>query len=134
MDFNTADIRKKLMVIMSAAAVVMIAGGAAFHRSMPEILYFALGVILATGLNMVKLKMLERTAERLVSSDNDAVGKSFVGMQYLLRLVLTIGMFLAAVFVPFIDLFGAVFGVFTLPISMHILRFFLPMQDKQESE
>lgn len=134
MDFNTADISKKLMVIMSVVAVVIIAGGAVFHRSVPEALYFALGVILATGLNIVRVKMLVRTAERLVDSGNEAGAKSFAGLQYLLRLGLTIAVFLIAVFVPFIDLFGTVFGIFTLPISMYIWRFITPMHDKQESK
>ena len=129
MDFTTADISKKIIIIMTAVGIIMIIGGAAFHRAVPEALYFAAGVVLATCLNIVRIKMLEQTARRLTELNDDGSSKASVGFSYIFRFLLTVAVFVAAALLPFIDLFGAVFGIFTLPVSMHLLRFVLPKNE-----
>ena len=119
---RVSETSRKLFTIMAVVALIIIIGGALYHRSMPEVMYFALGVILTTCLNAVKLLMLERTAEKIVNLEEEARAKGAAGLQYLLRFVLTIGVFLAAAFIPLIDLFGAIFGIFTMPLSLHIWR------------
>ena len=126
MDISTSDINKKLTVIMSVVAAVIIAGGAVFYRSVPETLHFALGVILTTSFNMIKLRMLERTAEKIVHLEDEGRAKAFAGVQYLIRFVLTIAVFLLAAFAPIINVFGAVFGIFTLTVSIYIWRLTSP--------
>lgn len=53
----------------------------------------------------------------------EAKAKSFAGLQYLIRYLLTIAVFLGAAYVPFIDILGAIFGIFTLTIAMYVWRF-----------
>ena len=129
LDFTTAGISKKIIYLMIAIGVVIIIGGVVFHRTIPESLYFAAGVVLATGLNIIRIKMLEQTARKLVELNDDGSSKASVGFSYIFRFLLTVAVFVAAAMLPFIDLFGAVFGIFTLPISMHLLRFVIPKSD-----
>ena len=115
-----AEIRWKIIVNMLIVAAVLVVGGAVFHRSMPEALYFAIGVILSTGLNVLKLHMIGLASERIVQMEIEGRGKSFAGLQYLLRFLLTAAVLVAAAYVPFIDLIGAIFGVFTMQIAFYI--------------
>ena len=117
-------ISSKAIMIMLVVALVMMIGGVIFHRSIDQIIPFVLGVLLTTALNVVKLLMIERTAERIVAlGEGEGKAKAIAGFQYLIRYFLTFAVFLVAAFVPFIDIFGAVFGIFTLTIAMYILRF-----------
>ena len=113
--------RKKIIMIMAIVALVMIVGGAVFHRDAAAI-PFALGVILTTVLNAYKLSMIEKAATKITEIDDEARGKNTASAQYLLRYLVTIAVFLIAAFVPFIDVIGAIFGVFTMPIAIYSWR------------
>lgn len=118
---ESSEARNKIIIIMAAVALVMIVGGAIFHRSIVA-LEFAIGVILTTALNAVKLFMMERTSERIMDIEDEKSGKNFASIQYLLRFILTGAVLVAAAFVPFIDIMGAIFGIFTMPVAIHVWR------------
>ena len=118
---------KNIMFMICAAALVIIVGGAIFYRSI-EALYFAFGVILTSALNVLKIYMLERTVNRTLDMDDKETGSNFVRLQYLVRYFLTgavllgVGLIWLYVEPPFINIWGAVLGVFTLQIAVIIVR------------
>ena len=115
------------MLMICVVALVIIAGGAVFFQSI-EALYFAIGVILTSSLNVLKIYMLERTVNRTLDMDNPESGKNFVRLHYLVRYFLTGAVLLGAGLVwiyvdpPFINIWGAVLGVFTLQIAVIVVR------------
>ena len=118
---------KKMILVIGISALVIIAGGAAIYRSI-EAIYFALGTILTSALNVLKVIMLERTVKKVVNIEEPETGKNYVRLQYLLRYFLTgivllaVGLVTAYVEPPFINIWGAIAGIFTLQISVIIVR------------
>ena len=112
---------------MGITALVLIAIGTAIYRSI-EAVYFASGVILTTALNILKLALIERTVKKAIDIESPDAGKNYVRFQSLLRYFLTGIVLLAAglisVYVdpPFINIWGAIIGIFTLQISLIVVR------------
>jgi len=141
------------MVVVAALLIIVI--GVVFYRSLAA-LPFALGVIVTSGLNIIKIRMLERTVQKVISMDDQEAGKNVIRLRYLLRYFLT-GIVLVVVglihtytspppiyssresylgvwallfpnapeallIAPFINIWGALIGIFTLQISVILVR------------
>ena len=141
------------MVLISALIIIII--GAVFYRSLAAI-PFSLGVMVTSLLNILKLRMLERTVQKVMNTEDSEMGKNIVRLQYLLRYFLT-GIVLVAiglihnftspppiysdrdwyiaiwgtifpnapeVFIhaPLISMWGALAGIFTLQLSVILVR------------
>jgi len=132
---NLSQPSKRMIFVIGISVLVFIAGGALFYRSL-EALYFAFGVILTSSLNVLKVIMLERTVKKVVDMDEPDAGKNYARLQYLLRYFLTGIVLLAAglisvyVHPPFINIWGAVAGVFTLQIAVISVRSMRPDENK----
>jgi len=93
-----------------------------------EALYFAAGVALTSSLNVGKLYLLERTVKKTLEMEDPNFGKNYVRLQYLMRYFLTGAVLLGAAMItlyvdpPFINLWGALAGVFTMQIAVIIAR------------
>jgi len=111
----------KMIMFIGITALVFMAGGAVFYRSL-EAVAFSLGVILTSALNAGKVIMLERTVKKAIDMDDPKTGKNYVRTQFLLRYVLTAAILVVAGLTPFISVWGALFGIFTLQISVIIVR------------
>ena len=113
--------------MLCITAAVAMAVGAAIYRSI-ESLYFIIGVVLTSSLNVGKIYMLDRSVRKTLEMDSPSSGKIYVRLQYLLRYFLTgavlLGAGLVTVYVepPFINIWGAIAGVFTLQIAVIIVR------------
>jgi len=112
---------KRMIQGICIAAFVIIAGGAVFYRSF-EAFPFALGVILTSALNVMKLLMLERNIKKTMDMSDPSRGKNYVRIQFLLRYFLTAAILVIAGLTPFISIWGALFGIFTLQISVVVVR------------
>jgi len=148
-----ASMLMKRMIIV--AAVIIIAAGTVYYRSLAA-LPFALGVIITSCLNILKVRMLEKTVYKVVGMDDQEAGKNVVRFRYLLRYFLT-GIVLVAVGLihtyttpppfytdrdsylgvwavlfpnapeallsaPLISIWGALAGIFTLQLSVILVR------------
>jgi len=128
---------KKMIFFIGILCLVMIIGGVVFYRSVAAI-SFAVGVIMTSALNVLKVAMIQRTVNKLVEIEDDNAGRNFARLQALLRLftsgaVLVLAAVLAA-FVPFVDislLWGAIIGIFTLKIAAILAKFVKPEEDEQ---
>jgi hypothetical protein len=118
---------KRIMLAICIIAVAIIAAGVVIYMvalSLPaSALYFALGVILTSSLNVVQMYMLERAVQKTVQFEEGSAGKSYLSMQYLVRFAITAAVLVAAgVLGEFVlhdasIMYGAIAGVFTLQIA-----------------
>jgi len=156
---NNEPMTKPIINMIFITAIIIIVIGTAFHivSARPfATIPFALGVAVTSALNIVKLKMLDRTVLKVVNMDNQEAGKNTIRVQHLLRFLLT-GIVLVAVgFIqnyttappffsnrefylpiwallfpngpeslleaPFISLWGALAGLFTMQLSVVMAR------------
>jgi len=127
MVMNLSMPSRRIILVIGISALVLIAVGAVIYRSL-EALYFAVGVILTSSLNVFKVMLLERTVKKAVDMEQPDTGNNYVRLQYLLRYFLTGLVLLAAGLVsvyvepPFINIWGAVAGLFTLQIAVISVR------------
>ena len=116
------DIAKKIILAIGVSSLVIIAAGGAYYRS-SLVFPFAGGVFLTSALNVLKVIMLGRNIERAVDMESKEA-ENFIRFQLFLRFLLTGLVLLIAVKTPFISLWGAAAGIFTLKIALFIMGFF----------
>ena len=117
-----SDIAKKMLLVVCLALPVIVLAGYAYYRTL-EFLPFAYGALLGTVLNAAKIFMLDRAVGKIPGMDAVKAG-NYVRAQHLLRLVITGLVLVAAVYVPFINVWGAVAGVSMYQIAVYSLKFF----------
>ena len=119
---------KKMLFVIAISSVTMIVGGIAlclFVPSIPsgEAFPVALGVFLSSALNVLKVLLLERTVQRVMELETAKESKGYVASQYIVRYVLTGAVLVVAAITPFINLWGAIAGIFTMQIAVFFIRF-----------
>jgi len=148
---------KLLIKMVGVSALIIIFAGIIYYRSFAA-LPFALGVIATSALNILKVRMLERTVQKVTDMEpgEQELGKNTVRFRYLLRYFLTGVVLVAIGFIqsyttppppysdraiyfniwailfpqgpesllnaPFISIWGALFGLFTLQLAVLIVR------------
>jgi len=118
---------RKMIMVMLVAGMVMAIGGAVLSVFYPVInpFTFSAGVLLTTVLNIVKVVWLERAVEKAVGMEDQTAAGNFIRLQYLLRMLLTGLTLFAAVVIPFVELWGAVVGLFTFHAAKYSLGFII---------
>jgi len=122
---------KRMLLLISAASLLFIVigmvAGAICH--IPDLMFpFALGVAMIGAVNCLKIVMLERAVLKAIDMSEGA--KGYIGGQYLLRFLLTGVVLVVAATQDFVSLWGAVAGIFTLPIAAFGLKFFIARDEK----
>jgi len=121
---------KMILCIVGLSVLVALGSGVFFHLHenfyIAETVPFALGVALATGLNITKVIWLKASINKTVDMDTPKAAKLFYQAQYFLRLLLTAAVLLVAALVPFVELMGTIIGILTFPITMRLMQFFVP--------
>jgi len=165
--FNPEPLKPtRIMVkLIMVAALIIIIIGLLVYRSL-AVIPFIFGVLITSGLNIMKIRMLEKTVQKVIYMENQNTGKNIVRFQYLLRYFLT-GIVLVVIGLihnyttpshpllsnrehlavwailfpnapesllsaPFISIWGALAGIFTLQIAVIIIRFFKLEKDGTE--
>jgi len=170
---NTDELKpvKPMMKMVVVAAIIMIVLGILYYMlsARPFVaLPFALGVLITSALNIIRINMLEKTVRKVINmkmGDQEA-GRNTVRLQYLFRFFLTGAVLVAVGLIqnyttappiyssrefylpiwallfpngpeslltaPFISLWGALAGIFTMQISVILLRFMKLEEDGTE--
>ena len=118
--------RKMTLAICIAAFIIIAAEviiGIVFTPLAPP-LQFAAGVILTAGINVLKVRMLDRAVAKTVDME-DGRAANYIRLQYLVRYFLTGAVLVVAALTPFINLPGAALGVLTWPAAAYALKFFM---------
>ncbi|MGI6161247.1 MAG: ATP synthase subunit I [Christensenellales bacterium] len=116
-----SDLSKKMIKTIGILLLIIIAAGAAFYRSL-DVLPFALGAVLGAAVSALKVILLERAIDKALKMETKAAD-NYIRLQHFLRLLLTGAVLMLAVFVPFINLWGAAAGIITFQIAVYLLKF-----------
>jgi hypothetical protein len=86
---------------------------------------FALGVLMSMGLNIAKVFMLSSAAHKAasLSPEQSKDAANILRFRYIGRFALTAAVLVAAALIPFVDVLGAIFGIFSWHIAMYSARF-----------
>lgn len=126
-----------------ASIVVSMLMGVNAATAVPaDVVPFAVGVGAAMCLNIAKILLMKRAVRNAVKRDSVSA-KFYLQGQYFTRLVLTAAVFVVIGWLhtvtneagnpQYANFMGAFFGIFTFPIAMYSMRFFLrnELKDKE---
>lgn len=113
-------IAKKMIYTILIIAIIGIAGSALYYRTL-EFLPFLWGVILGSAASIVKVILLDRAVDKALSMEKKRAG-NFVGLQHLLRLVLSGAVLVLGAVVPQINLWGVVVGILAFQLAVYNVR------------
>ena len=116
-----------MIAIVIIAAIIIIAA-AIFYPS-AGFLHFAIGVSMTSVANIIKVALLKWAAVRAVNMGEGANVGNFVRVQYFARFFLTGAVMFLSVLISQNAIWGAIAGVFTLPVSAYSMRFFVGKDD-----
>ena len=137
MEYSMKAVSQKMILVIVILTVLIAIGGGVFYfvnDNFLGIIPFAAGAALAMLANIAKVLLLKRTVEIAVDKE-EASAKLYMQGQYFIRLLLTAGVFLLAVFIPdsIVNFMGTVIAIFTLPIATYSVKFFLKDQYTEAS-
>ena len=128
MEYSIEAVSKKIILLIIILTVFVAIGGGVFYFINENLLGafpFAVGAVIAMAVNIIKILLLKRTVENALNKEGTSA-KLYMQGQYFLRLVLTAGAFLLAVFAPdnIVNFMGTVIAIFTLPLATYGVKLF----------
>jgi len=133
MEFTMDAMANKMILLIICLSALVMVGSAVFFHFHPSFYIngavpFAVGVAMATVVNIVKVIWLKKTITKTVDMETAKAAKLFFQLQYFLRIVFTGLVLLIAALAPdnIVNLLGVIIGIFTYPVAMHLIRFFIP--------
>ena len=138
MEYSMDTVANKVIMVIVGLSFLISAGGYFFFMSRDNTAAafpFAAGVLMAMGLNIAKVILMKQAVNNAVKREALAA-KIYLQQQYFLRLVITCVVFLTAGWLHanvtdetgnprVVNFIGTVFGIFTFPVAMYSMRFFL---------
>lgn len=124
---------QKMIKYIAIITAVLVVGGVILCLAVPSLsgdemspavlaLQVALGIIFSSLINVLKVYLLDRQVAKLSTMDDPKRGQYYASGQALLRFFITGAGLLAAHFIPFTNLFGAVVGAFTWNIAIYAMN------------
>lgn len=152
MDFSMEAVANKIILMIVGLSALVVAGGVGFYMLRPvgstgsvsaDAVPFAVGVAVAMCVNVAKILLMKKAVRNAVERGASAA-KLYLQGQYFTRLFLTLAVFLAAGWLhayvqneagnpAVVNFIGVAIGIFTLPVAMHLLHFFLKDDIKAQS-
>jgi len=138
MDYSMDAVANKVIMVIAGLSFLIAVGGYIFYMMRADAAYafpFAAGVAMAMGVNIAKVLLMKNAVNNAVKREAVAA-KLYLQGQYFLRLTITgVVLFIAgwlhanmvtdAGRPQYVNFMGAFFGIFTFPIAMYSMRFFL---------
>jgi hypothetical protein len=116
-----SDLTKRMIVSISIIALICIFGSAIYYRSM-DFLPFMYGVFIGSLVSIVKVFLLEHAVDKAITMEQKHAG-NYVGIQHMLRLLLSGAVLVLGALVPQISLWGVAAGVLTFQLATYSLKF-----------
>ncbi|MCL2501421.1 MAG: hypothetical protein FWE90_13955 [Defluviitaleaceae bacterium] len=120
---------KRMTLIIGVTALAVIIGGVIYYRSI-DALTFSLGTVTTACANLIKIFWLKRSVTVAAEMD-PAYAPNYVRGHGMLRMLFTLAVLVGAGFLSQLDslgfpfLFGAVFGLLTMPVAAYAMGFFV---------
>lgn len=117
------DIAKKMIFVLCILLVIIIVASVIYYRSF-AFLPFAAGASIVVALNIIKVIMLDRTVDKALTMTERKDASGYMRLQYFLRFILTGAVLVFAAVSPddYVSLWGAVVGIFTMPIAAYYMK------------
>ena len=128
---NLSDLSKKILFILGALLLLLILASIAYYRSL-AFLPFAAGALLGVALNALKVIMLDRAVKKAIAMEKKSAG-NYIGVQNIVRLLLTGLVLVLSAVLPFLNLWGAAAGVFTLQIALFLMKRSLRLEESNKN-
>ena len=125
MEYSIDTVAGKVIQVIVVLSILIAVGGAVYFRTVEDAIPFAAGVAMAMAVNITKVLLLKKANASSLTKD-PVSAKFHLQYTYFLRLILTAAVLVAAALIPdnIVNLFGAVFGIFTLHVSFYSMRYF----------
>jgi len=110
-----------MITVIGCSLLLLVLASIAYYRSL-AFAPFALGALLGTSLNVLKVIMLDHTVKKIINIEAKNAG-NYVRFQHFLRFLLTGLVFLLAVLFPsFLNIWGVAAGVLTFQIATYFTK------------
>ena len=119
------DIAKKMIFVLCGLLVIIVVASVVYYRSL-AFFPFALGASLVVALNIIKVVMLDRAVDKALTMTEGKDASNYIRLQYFLRFILTGAVLVFVAVSPdhYLNLWGGVAGVFTMPVAAYSMKIF----------
>ncbi len=118
-----SDLAKKMIISISIIALICILGSVIYYHSL-DFLPFMYGVFLGSFVSIIKVFLLEHAVDKAVTMEQKRAG-NYVGIQHMLRLLLSGIVLVLGALVPQISLWGVAAGILAFQLATYSLKFTL---------
>ena len=116
-----SDLAKRMIFTILIIALIFILGSVIYHRSL-DFLPFALGVLIGSAVSIVKVFLLERAIDKVLTMEEKHAG-NYVSLQHILRLFLSGIVLILGAIVPQISLWGVASGILAFQLAIYNVKF-----------
>lgn len=110
-----------MITAVLVTAFTFLVSSVLYYRSM-AFLPFMLGLALGSAVSIAKVILVDRAVDKALSMDRSRAG-TYVGAQYLLRMLLTAAALIISAVVPWMSIWGAAAGVLAFQIGIYLVQF-----------
>ena len=115
-----SDLAKKMIFSILLTALICVAGSALYYRSL-SFLPFMCGVFLGSFVSIVKVLLLDHAVDKAITMEQKHAG-NYVGLQHMLRLLLSGVALISGALVPQISLWGVAVGILAFQLAAYSLK------------
>lgn len=116
-----SGLAKRMTVTIIGIASASILVSAIYYRSM-AFLPFLLGILLGSAVSIAKVFLLERAVDKVLKMEQKHAA-NYIGVQHIMRLLLSgVVLFLGAA-IPQISLWGVAVGILAFPLATYGIKF-----------
>lgn len=116
-----SDLAKRMVRAILLIALVCVLASVSYYRSL-DALPFVFGVLLGAVVSITKVYLLERAVNKALTLEEKQAG-NYVGLQHILRLLLSGVVLVLGAVVPQISLWGVVAGTLAFQLATYSLKF-----------
>lgn len=112
---------KKMIFTITIIALICILGSLIYYRSF-DFLPFMFGVLIGSVVSIAKVFLLEHAVNKALTMERKHAG-NYIGLQHILRLILSGAALFLGALIPQISLWGVAAGIIAFQVSIYILKF-----------
>lgn len=116
-----SNLARRMIYTIMLISLVCILGSVAYYRSLAFI-PFVLGVLIGSAVSIAKVFLLERAVDKALTMDKIKAG-GYVGIQHVLRLLISGAALYLGAIVPQINLWGVAAGILAFQLAVYNIKF-----------
>ncbi|NLA57748.1 MAG: hypothetical protein GX855_02430 [Firmicutes bacterium] len=116
-----SDLAKSMVLTILAVALICVLAAAIYYRSL-GFLPFALGALIGSAVSIAKVFILEHGIDKALSMDQKRAA-SYLGLNHILRLLMSGAVLFLGAVVPHISLWGVAAGILAFQVATLNIKF-----------